>query len=60
MRLVKDNQVLYQEAGRRPWRWVGRFLAGQAENVHPFLRLIPNDFTASVVCGGLKCIFELS
>ena len=59
LRLVKDNQDIYEQARKRKWNRLGRFLERQAENLYPWLRLIPNDFTASIVSGGLKCIFEV-
>lgn len=60
MRLVKDTEAAYLEAGRSGLRRVGRFIGAQSESVLPYLRLIPNGFYTSIVCGGLKLIFELS
>lgn len=60
MRLVKDTEAEYIKAGRSGLRRAGRFIGGQSESVLPYLRLIPNGFYTSIVCGGLKVIFELS
>jgi hypothetical protein len=58
-RTVQDNEVLYKTAARNPFRKLGRFVSRKARIVHPWLRVIPNGFYTSVVCGGLKCILEV-
>lgn len=59
MRLVKDTEVAYDEAGRSGLRQVGRFIGAQSESVVPYLKLIPNGFYTSTICGALKLVFEL-
>ncbi|KAI1630225.1 hypothetical protein EDD37DRAFT_645943 [Exophiala viscosa] len=58
MRLVKDAEATYLEAGQSRLRQVGRLIGAQSESMVPFLRLIPNGFYTSIICGGLKLIFE--
>jgi hypothetical protein len=60
MRIVKTTEDAYFEAGRSGLRRVSRLIGVQSESVVPFLRLIPNGFYTSIVCGGLKLVFELS
>jgi len=60
MRLVKDTEDDYVKSGRSGLRRVSRFIGDQSESVLPYLRLIPNGFYTSIICGGLKVIFELS
>lgn len=60
MRLVKDTEAAYQEAGRNSLRKTGRRVAQHSVSVLPYLRLIPNGYYTSIVCGGLKVVFELS
>jgi hypothetical protein len=60
MRLVKDSEAKYLEAGRRGPRRVTRFIGAYSESVLPFLRLIPNGFYTSIICGGLRLVFEVS
>ncbi len=59
MRLVKDTEAAYLEAGRG-LRQAGRSIGARSESVLPYLRLIPNGFYTSIICGGLKLVFELS
>jgi hypothetical protein len=59
MRIAKDAELVYLEAGKTGARRAGRFVATHAESVVPFLSLIPNGFYTSIVCGGLKLIFEV-
>ena len=58
IRSVKEKESQYLEAGRM--RRVTRLITAYSESVLPFLRLIPNGFYTSIICGGLKLIFELS
>ena len=60
MQLVKDTETKYLEAGRNGHRRLFRYIGAQSDSVVPFLRLIPNGTYTSIVCGGLKLIFELS
>lgn len=60
MQLVKDKNDAYLEAGQNGLRGMGRSITSHSKSVGPYLRLIPNDFFASIVNGGLKLIFELS
>jgi hypothetical protein len=60
MRLVKDSEAKYLEAGRSGPRRVTRFIGAYSESVLPFLRLIPNGFYTSIICGGLRLVFEVS
>ena len=60
MRIVKDSEAKYLEAGRSGPRRVTRFIGAYSESVLPFLRLIPNGFYTSIICGGLRLVFEVS
>ena len=60
MRLVKDSEAKYLKAGRSGPRRVTRFIGAYSESVLPFLRLIPNGFYTSIICGGLRLVFEVS
>ena len=60
MRVVKDTEAAYLEAGRSGLRRAGRSIGARSESVLPYLRLIPNGFYTSIICGGLKLVFELS
>lgn len=60
MRLVKDKEDAYLKAGQNGLRAMGRSMTAHSKSVTPYLRLIPNGFFTSIVCGGLKLIFELS
>lgn len=60
LQIVRFTEDTYLAAGRRGPRQLARFIADQAESVMPALRLIPNGFYTSIVCGGLKLVFELS
>ena len=60
LRLVKDTEAAYLEAGRNGPRRVFRFIGARSESLAPYLKLVPNGFYTSTICGGLKLILELS
>lgn len=59
LRIAKDAENRYLQEGKGPVRKVGRYIADHSEGVIPYLRLIPNSTYGSVLCGGLKLIFEV-
>lgn len=59
LRVLKDAEAAYQEAGRKGLRKVGRAITAKSEVVLPYLQLIPNESFCSTLCGGLKIIFKI-
>lgn len=57
--VAKEAEAVYQEAGRKGLRKVGRAITAKSELVLPYLQLIPNEFFCSIVCGGLKLVFKI-
>ena len=59
LRVAKDAEVAYQKAGGKGLRKTGRFITAKSEAVQPYLRLIPNGLYTSILCGGLRLVFEV-
>jgi hypothetical protein len=60
MCMVRENKTIYDEAGRSRFRKLGRAIGRRSDAIVPWLRMVPNDSYTSILCGGLRCIFELS
>ncbi|MCJ1385307.1 hypothetical protein MMC17_008429 [Xylographa soralifera] len=60
LRVAKDAEIVYQRAGGKGLRKAGRFITTKSGAVQPYLRLIPNDSYASILCGGLRLVFEIN
>jgi hypothetical protein len=59
LRAAKDAEAAYLKAGGKGLRKAGRFITAKSEAVLPYLQLIPNGFYTSILCGGLKLVFEI-
>jgi hypothetical protein len=59
LQAAKDAEAAYLEAGGKGLRKVGRFITAKSEAMLPYLQLIPNGFYTSILCGGLKLVFEI-
>ena len=59
LRVAKEAEAAYLEAGGKRLRKAGRFVTAKSEAVLPYLRLIPNGFFTSILCGGLRLVFEI-
>lgn len=59
LRLAKDVEKDYVNAGKKGPRRFARLLGNQAQEKVSYLKLIPNDLYASIVAGGLKIIFQV-
>ena len=60
LRVAKDAEMTYQEAGRKKLRKAGRYITTKSEAMQPYLRLIPNAFYTSTLYGGLRLVFGVS
>jgi hypothetical protein len=60
LKIAKDAETTYQEAGANGLRKVGRLITAESESMIPYLGLIPNGFYTSILCGGLKLVFQVS
>ncbi|KAL9616245.1 MAG: hypothetical protein Q9160_008871 [Pyrenula sp. 1 TL-2023] len=58
LQAAQDAEAVYVQAGKKGLRKTGRVLATKSEAALPFVRLIPNENCLSVLCGGLKIVFE--
>jgi hypothetical protein len=59
LRAAKDAEAAYLEAGGKGLRKAGRFITAKSEAMLSYLQLIPNGFYTSILCGGLKLVFEI-
>jgi hypothetical protein len=59
LRVAKDAEAAYLKAGGKGLRKAGRFITAKSEAMLPYLQLIPNGFYTSLLCGGLKLVFEV-
>ena len=60
LRVAKDAEAAYQKAGGKGLRKAGRTIMAVSGAVQPYLQLIPNGFYTSILCGGLKLVFEVN
>lgn len=60
LQAAKDAEAAYQAAGAKGWRKLGRLVTTNSESVIPYLGLIPNGTYTSILCGGLKLVFQVS
>lgn len=59
LRVAEHAEAIYTQAGKKGLRKVGRVIASKSEAALPLVRLIPNENYLSVLCGGLKIVFEV-
>lgn len=59
LQVARDAETIYTQAGKKGLRRAGRFITSKSEADLPLVRLIPNENYLSVLCGGLKTVFEV-
>ena len=57
LRVAKDAENAYLQAGVKGLRRVGRWITDHSEAVQPYIKLIPNEWYLSILAGGLKLVF---
>jgi hypothetical protein len=59
LRVAKDAEAVYLQAGGKGLRKAGRFITAKSEAMLSYLQLVPNGIYTSILCGGLKLVFEI-